>query len=353
MPSTDRLRPLGEGHTPLVNADRLAKNLGLDKLYLKCEFANPTGSFKDRPVSVGVATALRYGYEDVVVASTGNGAASVSAYCARAGINAYVFVPSNTSAEKIAQSKAYGSNLVILKEGTYSDCFSLAKKISQASNYYNVTTTFYNPFTVDGNKSVGYELYEDTREAEIEYVYIPIGAGPLLVGTYRGFYDYKVVNDSTPPRMVGIQAEGNNPIVDAYVKGKVSVNAQPAPATIAGGIADGLASYPQDGTHTLQYIRKSGGHASAVTDSAIEEAQGLLASTEGIIVEPAAAAAMAGVIKDIGSGKLTAGCRVAVILTGHGLKDLSNLSNSDARRVEILPNMELSEILKKLQMMKS
>lgn len=326
MPGINPRVTLGEGNTSLIAADRLADYMGLENLYLKCETTNPTGSFKDRPVSVGMSAAIRFGYTSVIAASTGNGAASVAAYSARAGLNAFILVPESSSTEKILQARAYGALVITVIGGTYSDCYTLARQISTRSEYYNLTTTFYNPYTVDGNKAVGYEMYESTvSSSDSALIYVPIGAGPLLVGTYKGHEDYlQIYGKGQTPRMVGVQAEGNNPIVQAYRAGAEDVQPQRAPATIAAGIADGLTGYPRDGTYTLKYIRASGGFATDVRDDEITFAQKLLAEKEGLFVEPSGAAGVAAIAKDRAAKRISAADPVVAILTGHGLKDISH-----------------------------
>ncbi|MFF2889115.1 threonine synthase [Paenibacillus sp. NPDC057967] len=334
---------LGEGNTSLIEAGQLAKRLGLRRLLLKCEFTNPTGSFKDRPIAIGVAKAVEFGYRKVVVASSGNAAASVAAYAARAGLEAIILVPASTPGEKIMQTLAYGAK-VIRVQGPYSNSFGLAKELSQSGELYNLTTTFYNPYTVEGDKMVGYEIFEQMKESP-DAIYVPIGAGPLLVGTYKGFVDYQQTDGKVSlPRMVGVQAEGNNPIVKAFLSGSTIVGSEPAPNTIAGGIADGLVGYTKDGAFTLDVIRKSNGFAIDVSDARILEAKQWLAKDEGLFVEPSAAAAIAGVAKSLHEGQISSGDVVVAILTGHGLKDMNNLG--PVEEAPIVDNS--SEQLKKL-----
>lgn len=327
---------LGEGDTSLLQANHLATRLGLPHLFLKCEFTNPTGSFKDRPASAGVARAVAFGYQKVIAASSGNGAAATAAFAARAGLDAVILVPRSTPNEKVQQTQAYGAT-VLRVDGEYSDCFALAKEASVTGHFYNVTTTFNNPYTVEGDKSVGYELFEQAEHSVPDLIYVPIGAGPLLVGTYKGFEDYQRIHVEIPlPRMVGVQAAGNNPIVRAYESGGGPVTSQTVPHTIAGGIADGLVGYTKDGDHTLRYIRQSEGFALDVTDSEILEAQHWLAVDEGLFVEPSAAAAIAGVAKSLVRADIDSEDRVVAILTGHGLKDMANIGHSGA--VVTIPN---------------
>lgn len=176
---------LGEGDTPLVPLEETTEKLGVKKVFGKCEYLNPTGSFKDRPVAAGMKKALEFGYKKVIVASSGNGAASVAAYAAKLGLSATILVPLSTPAEKVKQSKFYGAN-VIKVEGPYSNSFELAANISEKGEAYNLTTTFINPYTIEGDKGVAYEV-DNQLEEWPDYVIVPIGAGPLLVGIYKGF----------------------------------------------------------------------------------------------------------------------------------------------------------------------
>lgn len=317
---------IGEGQTALVKSQKLAKRIGLKKLFFKCEFSNPTGSFKDRPVSVGMSKAVEFGYDKAIVASSGNGAGSVAAYAARAGIEAIVLVPEETPLEKVTQACAYGAK-VIKVQGPYSNCFNLAKAASEQFNIFNLTTTFINPYTVEGDKLVSFELIEQMGGTIPDIVYVPIGAGPLLVGIHKGYREYKRLFNSTHvPKMAGIQAEGCSPIAQAFLAGKSSVTAVENPHTIAGGICDGLYGYSKDGTHTLNIIKQSNGFALFVSDHQIKEAQEWLAEDEGLFVEPSAAAGVAALVKSLKEKRIHNKETIVVILTGHGLKDMSQLT---------------------------
>lgn len=319
---------LGEGHTALLDAPRLAKMAGLSRLLLKCEFTNPTGSFKDRPISIGITKALELDRDTVIVASTGNAAASVAAYTARAALRAVVLVPDRTSAGKVAQTLFYGAT-VVQTRGTYSDCYAVALSLAQRYGFVNLSTTFLNPYTVEGNKEIAFEIQTSlatttgsaSDECAPEEIFIPVGAGPMLVGIANGYRDLSRIGlCERPPAMVAVQAAGCSPIAAAWQSGAEEVLQEPNPQTIAGGIGDGLCGYEADGTHTLRTVRKTGGYAVAVTDGEILNAQRLLARTEGIFVEPTAAAGLAGVMRAAAVGTLRGKC-VAVILSGHGLKD--------------------------------
>lgn len=316
----------GEGNTPLTKAKRLGEKLQLAKLYLKHEQCNPTGSFKDRPVSVGISKAVEFGYDEIVVASSGNGAASVASYAANVGVKAKILVPENTPKEKINQALFYGGEVIKVK-GPYSNSFNLAKEMSEKQHLFNLTTTFINPYTVEGDKIVAYELYKQLKANIPDYIFVPIGAGPLLVGIYKGYkelFDLSIIDKV--PKMVGIQAEGCSPIARAYIDNRVVVESEDNPQTIAGGICDGLTGYSKDGTHTLSIINKTEGHAQFVSDKEIKEAQFELAKYEGVFVEPSSAATVAGIKKSIAEKRIQKTHLIVAMLTGHGLKDMNSIS---------------------------
>ncbi|WP_019122123.1 threonine synthase [Brevibacillus massiliensis] len=319
-----KLISLGEGRTPLVKANRLAQRLGLKNLWLKCESANPTGSFKDRPISVGVSKAVEFGFRQVVVASSGNAAAAVAAYCARAGLAATILVPESTPAEKVKQTAAYGAR-VLKVPGPYSQSFHRAKEMADREQMFNLTTTFLNPYTVEGDKMIAFELWEQMNRSGPDVICVPFGAGPVLAGIWKGFVELRELGMANVlPRIAGIQAAGCNPVARAFQAGRSIVEPQTAPRTIAGGIGDGLDGYAQDGTYTLQKIRESSGFALDVSDRQILEAQAWLAKDEGILAEPSAAAGVAGLAKSLQTGQIGNRETVAVILTGNGLKDLAS-----------------------------
>ncbi|MFC4597273.1 threonine synthase [Cohnella hongkongensis] len=322
---TEFFRTLGEGGTPLIRADRLAMRLGLAELWLKNEAANPTGSFKDRPISIGMAKALEFGYDKIVIASSGNGAAAAAAYAARSGLAARVLVPESTPDEKVGQARFYGAAVERIP-GPYSNCYAVAKRIAAEEGYYNLTTTFLNPYTVEGDKVVGLEIFRQLGRTVPDFVFAPIGDGPILVGIHRGFLELRrLFPELTVPRMAGIQAEGCSPIAKAFAAGTETVVADEAPSTIAGGICDGLNGYVKDGAWTLRHIRESSGFSLAVSDERIAEAQAWLAADEGIFVEPSAAACIAGLARAVREGKVDASGRIVAVLTGHGLKDMNQV----------------------------
>lgn len=318
---------IGTTPTPLLPSVSIGRKLGLRSLWFKCESANPSGSFKDRPVAVAVAKAKAFGFGQVVVASSGNGAAASAACAARQGLQSILIVPASTPVEKVAQSLFYGAR-VYKVDGPYSNCYKLALELAAEYPAYNVTTTFLNPYAIEGDKQVGYELYEALGHLP-DSVYVPVGAGPLLVGTLKGLEEYGQLHSLEPrTRMVAVQAQGNCPIVKAYERGLEQVDCEPHPQTVAGGIADGLVGYEQDGAYTLKACVRTGGAARAVSDEEILLAQRLLAKEEGLFVEPSAAAALAAIAQDARGGHLRETDTVVALLTGHGLKDMKSIGTS-------------------------
>ncbi|WP_051663397.1 threonine synthase [Alicyclobacillus macrosporangiidus] len=323
---------LGEGITPIHAANRLADSFEFEgRLLLKDEAVNPTGSFKDRMLSVAVSRAKELGFEKVVCASSGNAGASAAAYAAKAGMEAVILAPVHTPREKLTQIAAYGPE-VRLVEGHYSNSYRIAQQLSKEFGYANMTTTYINPYAVEALKTVGYELYEQLEGWIPDYVFVPVGAGPLLKGIYRGFTEAREVvgilhgdvekhKDARIPKLIAVQAEGCAPVVKAYESGLDKVSAWGEPYTIASGISDPLIGYEQDGTHTLQFVKASQGFAISVSDDEILQAMRALAVLEGVFAEPTAACSVAAVKKALQAGAIPQSCSVVCMITAHGFKD--------------------------------
>lgn len=311
---------LGEGNTPLLPVARLGATYGFKRLLLKAEYANPTGSFKDRPVSVAVSMAKEFGAEGVVTASSGNAGASVSAYAARAGLRSYVFVPERTPAPKLIQIRAGGATLVRVS-GTFSDAFRLCKEVGRELHWMNVSSTYLCPFGLEGDKTIAYELWEALGGEVPQWILVPVGSGPLLVGIYRGYENLRKMGKvGSLPRMVTVQAAGCAPIARAFARGEAHVEQWGAPDTIATGIADPLQGYVEDGTLTLGVTVASGGIAVAVEDEAIRRAMNAAASKEGIFLEPTGAAGIAALEALVSTGVCRPDDLTVVLATGCGLK---------------------------------
>jgi threonine synthase len=305
---------LGEGDTPLLKARRLDASRGL---LLKNETVNPTGSFKDRPVAVAATVARELGLSGLVCASTGNTAVAVAAYAARAGLPAACVVPETTPAAKMIQIEAVGARIVRVR-GNYSDAYALARAAAESYGWANLTSTYVNPYMLEGDKTVAYEIFEQLAERVPDWVLVPVGAGPLLAAIHKGFEELGVPG----PRMVAVQAAGCAPVVRAFEAGAKEVHEwEHSVETAASSIADPLRGYPEDGTRTLSVVRKSGGRAVAVSEEETRQATTDLAGSEGLLVEPGAAVAVAAYRKLAAQEVIREGETAVIVLTGHGLKD--------------------------------
>ena len=319
--SPENIMTLGEGETPLIRVKRAEEAYGLDiRLFVKAEMQNPSGSFKDRPSSVGISVAKEHGHQTVLVASTGNAAAAVSCYTAHAGMRCIVFIPSGTDPGKVAQALAYGA-FVFEVPGNFSDAFTLSKQISDRFHIPNITSTFHNPYTVEGDKTVAYELFAQLSSVP-DYIVVPIGTGPLLVGIYKGYQELLSMGlIDRLPRMIGVQCEQCAPIAAAFQLGSDHVASWTQEIhTAAGGIADSLSGYEQDGELTLRTVRESGGSMIAVSDPDILHATDILGRKEGLYCEPTGAVTLAAVKDLVLTGRIEQGASVVLLMTGHGFK---------------------------------
>ena len=312
---------LHEGGTPLVEADALSSKSDGIRVYIKDETRNPTGSFKDRPIGLGVNYALRAGYTQLVVASSGNGAVSTAAYAARAAISALVVVPRSSShSPKLRQARAYGARVLLL-DGDYRDVFRITQQLMSHLPVADMTTTFGSPIPTEGNKTVAYELYEQMGGEVPDWILVPVGAGPLLWGTWKGYGELlKCELTCKMPRMVAVQATGCAPIAQAYDQGRRDVEACLQPDTIADGISDGLLDHELDGAQTLSAIYASRGAAVAVADEITLRALKEMASKVGVFAEPTGAIGLAGMWELQARGMLRPGESIVLMVTGHGLK---------------------------------
>jgi threonine synthase len=311
---------LGEGASPLIDATRLG---GRGTLLIKNESQNPTGSFKDRPVAVAATIARELGLEGLLCASTGNTAVAVGAYGARAGLPVRCFVPASTPAAKLAQTRASGARLVPVNGG-YSDAYALAERAAARFGWANLTSTYVNPFMLEGDKTVGFEIWEQLGGQSPDWVVVPIGAGPLLGAVAKAWDELAQlgVHAGPGPRLLGVQASGCAPIARAFEAGETEVSEWPgSTATSASSIADPLRGYAADGTRTLRAIRASRGAAVAVSEAQIVDAATRLGRYEGLLAEPGAAAALAGYDVAVERGLVGPDERTVLVLTGHALKD--------------------------------
>lgn len=300
---------LDEGNTPLVFAEFLSKKLGNSlKVYLKYEGLNPTGSFKDRGMTVAISKALEEGARAVICASTGNTSASASSYAAKAGLKCFVIIPEGAIAlGKLAQGLVHGARVIAIK-GNFDSALDIVKRLSVTLNITLVNSL--NPFRLQGQKTAAFEICDVLKRAP-DYNVIPVGNAGNITAYWMGYKEYYANKKiKSLPKMVGLQASGAAPIV----KGKPIKN----PKTIASAIRIGN---PASWQRALQARDESGGLITTVSDKQILDAYRLLADREGLFVEPASAASVAGLIKLSREGYFKKGATIVCILTGHGLKD--------------------------------
>lgn len=306
---------LEEGGTPLVHAKNLGKKLGLSNLYIKNEGMNPTGCFKDRGTMVEVTKAKELGAEAICVASTGNMAASVSAYSAAAGIPCYVLVPEGTPLGKLSQTLTFGARLIQVR-ASYSTCADLAERMAKRFGYYLAGDY---TFRTEGQKSEGYEIIEQLFWRCPEYVVCPVGCGTNLHAIFKGikeFYELGFIRHL--PKLIGVQTDGCNPVVKAFQSGRRDFDPIDNPRTVASAIAAGN---PLDGAKVLQDVYDSGGCVVEVDDEFLLECQQEQTRAEGIFSEPSGVLAYAGVKKLAKEGFFKEEDVIVCMATGNGLKD--------------------------------
>ncbi|SEO91407.1 threonine synthase [Trujillonella endophytica] len=298
---------LQEGATPLVPAVEISRRTGCD-VYLKVEGANPTGSFKDRGMTMAITKAVEEGARAVICASTGNTSASAAAYAARAGLVCAVLVPQGKIAlGKLAQALVHGAKLLQV-DGNFDDCLALASKL--AIDYPVSLVNSVNQYRIEGQKTAAFEIVDVLGDAPDIHC-LPVGNAGNITAYWQGYREYAADGTaSRTPRMWGFQAAGSAPIVD----GAVVEN----PQTIATAIRIGN---PASWVKALAARDESGGRIDAVTDREILAAYRLLARSEAVFVEPASAASVAGLLKTAAAGELEPGRRIVCTVTGNGLKD--------------------------------
>ena len=300
---------LGEGNTPLIRAVRLAKAMapGLD-LYLKFEGVNPTGSFKDRGMTLAISKAVENGTRAVMCASTGNTSASAAAYGARAGLAVYVLIPAGKIAMgKLSQAMMHQATVIQI-EGNFDQALTLVKDLAAAHHMELVNSL--NPFRIEGQKTAAFEVCDQLGDAPSLHV-LPVGNAGNITAYWKGYREYRTANQTTKlPRMMGFQAAGAAPIVLGRVVEQ--------PQTVATAIRIGN---PASWSSALKAVEESSGAIDMVSDEEILQAYATTAATEGVFCEPASAASVAGMAKLHRAGVLREGETVVCTLTGHGLKD--------------------------------
>ncbi len=308
--------PLAVGATPLCPVPGLRRALGLERLWIKDDTANPSASLKDRASSVVLLKGMELGRREFATASTGNAGASLACLSAALGLRCHIFVPETAPRAKVAQLLIFGADVLSIR-GSYSRAFSLCVEAGERFRWYN-RNTGYNPYTVEGKKTAALEIAEQLGWEPPDTVIVATGDGCILSGVWKGFTDLRRLGwTSRLPRLVAAQAEGSQAIKQAFDgDGTIRPGAE---ETLADSIRVAL---PRNGVMAVQDLRASGGVAVSVSDGEILEAMRLLGGTTGLFAEPAAAAAVAALVRLVERGDISPAERVVVLSTGHGLKDV-------------------------------
>lgn len=330
------------GKTPIIRSERFERELGIENLFLKWDGANLSGSFKDRASLLVSLMASEFKENDIVVASTGNAASSMAAVGSAAGQNIYIFAPASAPIGKLAQILQYGAKLFLI-DGSYDDAFELSMQFSKEMKFLS-RNTGYNPFTIEGKKTVAFELlflkkFESIFKKRLnkktnkfsyylnnkincfieppDYIFVPVGDGVIISGLIKGFLDLlKLGFIENLPVVIGVQAQGSSYIYNAFTTGNFVENYN------SNTIADSISvNSPRCGYLAIDLVKKTNGFFTKVSDESILEAQHFLSKTTGIFAEPSSCATIAAIIqnKNILEGK-----RVVALITGNGLKDINS-----------------------------
>ncbi|MCK5690964.1 threonine synthase [Myxococcota bacterium] len=335
IPDGAELPRLRVGWTPIYDAPVLAEKLGLSRLRIKDEGVASTGSFKDRASSVGVVRAKALGFEEIACASTGNAASSLAGFSADMGLKARIFVPESAPVAKVSQLLIYGAQ-VFLVEDNYDRTWELCQAAVEDIGWYNRNCAV-NPYLVEGKKTGGLEIGEQTADDPPDWVALSVGDGCTIAGVGKGLKEMNILGVSSKvPRLLGVQSEKAAPLVDSMDRGVEELKPVDA-ASLADSINVGT---PRNWRKALRAVRESNGAIISVTDEAILEAIPTMARASGVFGEPAASAALAGVIKACETGLIKKGESVVVISSGSGLKDSKNALKAVERPKSIACNLE-------------
>ena len=314
---------LGEGNTPLVRLERLGRKVGCEALYAKNEAQNPTGSFKDRGTAVAVQKAVALGLRRIGTVSTGNMAVSTAAYGAKAGLETYVLLKEGSSRTSLAAAAIFGPVLVTVR-GDYGRLFHDSLALGRELGIYFMNSV--DPYRVEGYKVAAYETYFELGRTAPEVIIIPLSSGGHLLGWLRAFDDLRATAGlGRYPTFVGVQAAGCAPLARAFASGKERYERFDKPDTVAHAISNPA---PPAGDTVLRKIRAEQGLIIAVTDEEMLAAQRLLASEEGLFVQPESAVTLAGLIQLLKSGRVGREERALLVLTGSGLKAMAVLEKA-------------------------
>jgi len=337
---------LNSGFTPLVRAENLAREIGIDALYIKDDtVVHPTLSFKDRVVAVALTKAKEFNFDTVACASTGNLAHSVSAHGARAGFGRFIFIPASLEASKIVASLVYEPNLIAV-DGNYDDVNRLCSEVANKYRWAFVNINI-RPFYAEGSKTIGFEIAEQLGWNAPDHIVVPCASGSLLTKVWKALKEFRQIGilKELDTKIFGAQATGCGPIA-AAVKAGTDVIRPVKPNTIAKSLAIGN---PADGFYASQVIKETGGYAEDVSDREIIDAMKLLARTEGIFAETAGGVTLASTIKLIRSGKIAREGTTVICITGNGLKTQEALQGHTTMPHHIKPSLaSFEEVLAKI-----
>jgi len=322
--SDSNIISMREGWTPFIEAKRYGHSIGSSSLWCKVEGQNPSGSFKDRAASLGLSLAMEWRKPGVFTASSGNAAAAISAYSARAGIKCLVLIREDSTPSKLGQIAMYGANLLRVRE-IFRDQQTLARALDLTQKALpdwlnHFVWAPYNPLLIDGLKTIAYEVASDCQNIELpDCIFVPTAGGDLLYGIFKGFQELKESGAVDKiPRMVVAQGLNSSPTVAAIESGLDKVPETEKADTVAGALRVNFGT-----EHTLIAVRQSKGFGIAVSDDEIISAQRKIALSEGIFTEVSSATALAGIEKSIKNGRVQKDEKVLAILTGSGFKDYS------------------------------
>ena len=332
-----RIEPvsLQEGGTPLYHLKRLGEELGLKNLYAKHEGMNPSGSFKDRGMTLGVSMAKQLGKNIVACASTGNTSASMAVYAAKAGMPAVVLLPAgHVALGKVAQALMHGAKVISIR-GNFDRALEMVHELCVTHGIYLLNSI--NPYRLEGQKTIGFEAVDQLGCVPDRFV-LPVGNAGNISAVYKGLCEWRDIGYiDTLPKMTGIQAAGSAPVVNAIKNNLPVLEVEKNPETVASAIRIGA---PVNAEKALRAIRETGGTAESVTDDEILAMQRDLARKEGIGVEPASAASVAGIKKMAEQGLLDKDEKIVCVVTGHLLKDPETVIKQCAAPIEIDPTIE-------------
>lgn len=307
--------PLHVGWTPMYCCENLASEYQVKKVFIKDDGRNPTASLKDRASAIGISKAVQAGAKTICAASTGNAASSIAGFAASAGIKSLIFVPAKAPRAKISQLLVYGADTMLI-DAAYDKVFELSVEISKQFNIYNRNCA-YNPYLVEGKKTVAYEIWEQAGFQVVDKVFVSLGDGCITSSIYKGFYDLKMLGlIEKIPQVIAVQAEGCNPVEKALQTGSFEPQ---NPNTIADSIAVGV---PRNRLKAINAIKSSHGQCVSVSDEQIKQAILELPGKTGVFGEPAGVTAFAGFKRMATQGSIKADEQVAIVITGNGLKDI-------------------------------